>query len=568
MARDEVDIAGVAALAAQDFAATAEQRGSSVTAAGASSAVAIGDEARVAQIARVLVDNALRHNPPGVEVTVTVQEANGNVELVVADDGPPIEPSTAERLFDRFFRGPSGGEGSGLGLAIANELAQRMEGELVLDQRAGRPGKAFRLTLPGGPAPGADYAGGMSRGWIVTLAAAFGAGLAGGGVAVLAGSVDRPDDDRDGRRRTGRIDAGARRHGRRRPRLGRRLRRAGHLRGGVRRAWSPSAPSSAATPSTAPASWSRPTATCVTNAHVVTDSPDHGTDSSDEVKAGRDFFVHFQDGNALPAKLVGFDLFDDVAVLKVDPAREPLTVLQFGRARQLKVGDPLAVIGSPFGEEQEQSLSVGVVAALNREIDAPATDFTTPGIIQTDAAINHGNSGGPVLDSGGRVVGVASQILTDGNDDAWTGIGFAVPAEAVERSYRELVDHGRVSYAWLGVATRPLSRELARTFKLPVGEGLLVNGVTAGGPAAAAGPDGGLADGRVPGRRHRASGRRHPRLVRRRAGAHAGRAGRHGGPGRAGLRRARRDLPRRQAPHGPGHAGQPPRAAPGVGSLL
>ncbi len=149
VARDEVDIAGVAALAAQDFAATAEQRGSSVTAAGASSAVAIADEARVAQIARVLVDNALRHNPPGVEVTVTVQETNGNVELVVADDGPPIDASTAERLFDRFFRGPTGGEGSGLGLAIANELAQRMDGQLVLDQRDGRSGKAFRLTLPG-----------------------------------------------------------------------------------------------------------------------------------------------------------------------------------------------------------------------------------------------------------------------------------------------------------------------------------------------------------------------------------------------------------------------------------
>ncbi len=149
VARDEVDLAGVATLAAQDFAATAEQLGSSVTAAGASSAVAIADEARVAQIARVLVDNALRHNPPGVAVTLTVQEADGNVELVVADDGPPIDASTAERLFDRFFRGPTGGEGSGLGLAIANELAQRMEGELVLDQRSGRGGKAFRLTLPG-----------------------------------------------------------------------------------------------------------------------------------------------------------------------------------------------------------------------------------------------------------------------------------------------------------------------------------------------------------------------------------------------------------------------------------
>ena len=149
VAHDEVDIAGVAALTAQDFAANAEQRGSTVAAAGSASAVAIADEARVAQIARALVDNALRHNPPGVDVTLTVTEQDGAVELVVADDGPAIDPSSAERLFDRFYRGPGGGEGSGLGLAIAHELAQRMGGELVLDQRDGRPGKAFRLTLPG-----------------------------------------------------------------------------------------------------------------------------------------------------------------------------------------------------------------------------------------------------------------------------------------------------------------------------------------------------------------------------------------------------------------------------------
>jgi signal transduction histidine kinase len=149
VAHDEVDIAGVAALTAQDFGATAEQLGSTVAAAGSPSAVAIADEARVAQIARALVDNALRHNPPGVDVTLTVSETDGTVDLLVADDGPPIDPSSAERLFDRFYRGPGGGEGSGLGLAIAHELAQRMGGQLVLEQRDGRPGKAFRLTLPG-----------------------------------------------------------------------------------------------------------------------------------------------------------------------------------------------------------------------------------------------------------------------------------------------------------------------------------------------------------------------------------------------------------------------------------
>jgi 2-alkenal reductase len=324
----------------------------------------------------------------------------------------------------------------------------------------------------------------MSRGWIVPLAAAFGAGLAGGGVAVLAGATDS---------RTTTVTVSAS------PAVV-----APAVTAAVARATSGSFD--------APAIYHAASAGVVTisavvggesvdgsgfvvsadghvvtNAHVVTDSPDHGTDSSDKVKAGRDFFVHFQDGNALPAKLIGYDLFDDIAVLKVDPTRQPLTVLKFGTSRDLKVGDPLAVIGSPFGEEQEQSLSVGVVAALNREIDAPATDFTTPGVIQTDAAINHGNSGGPVLDRAGRVAGVAAQILTDGSDNAWTGIGFAVPAEAAQRSFEELVAKGRVSYAWLGVATRPLSRELARTFKLPVSEGLLVNGVTPNGPAAAAG---------------------------------------------------------------------------------
>ena len=149
VAHDEVDIAGVAALTAQDFAANAEQRGSTVVATGSAAAIAIADEARVAQIARALVDNALRHNPPGVEVTLTVTQTDDVVELVVTDDGPPVDAASAERLFDRFYRGPGGGEGSGLGLAIANELAQRMGGALVLEQNDGRPGKSFRLTLPG-----------------------------------------------------------------------------------------------------------------------------------------------------------------------------------------------------------------------------------------------------------------------------------------------------------------------------------------------------------------------------------------------------------------------------------
>jgi S1-C subfamily serine protease len=224
----------------------------------------------------------------------------------------------------------------------------------------------------------------------------------------------------------------------------------------------------------------------ITNAHVVTNSPEPGI-QGDEVRAGQDFYVHFHDGNSLPATLVGFDLFSDIAVLKVDPARQPLAPLSFGRSTTLRVGDPLAVIGSPFGREQEQSLSVGVVSALGREIEPPAVDFTTPGVIQTDAPINHGNSGGPVLDAGGRVVGVAAQIAVDGATDAGSGVGFAVPAEAAERALRELVAGGKVPYAWLGVATYPVTRELARQFDLPVDRGLLVNAVTPGGPSERAG---------------------------------------------------------------------------------
>ena len=155
VAHDDVDLMSVAALAAADFVAAAEQRGASVTVLPGAGATAIADEARVAQVARALVDNALRHNPEGVDVTLSVEAGDATASLVVADDGPAIDAAATERLFDRFYRGPGGGEGSGLGLAIAHELAQRMGGSLVLEQRDGEPGKAFRLTLPGAlqPAP-------------------------------------------------------------------------------------------------------------------------------------------------------------------------------------------------------------------------------------------------------------------------------------------------------------------------------------------------------------------------------------------------------------------------------
>ena len=153
VAHDDVDLASVAAMAAADFGAAAEQRGASVSVLPGPGAIAIADEARVSQVARALVDNALRHNPEGVEVTISVLLDGGTASLVVADDGPAIDATATSRLFDRFYRGPGGGEGSGLGLAIAHELAGRMGGSLVFDQRDGQPGKAFRLQLPGALSP-------------------------------------------------------------------------------------------------------------------------------------------------------------------------------------------------------------------------------------------------------------------------------------------------------------------------------------------------------------------------------------------------------------------------------
>jgi signal transduction histidine kinase len=157
--RDDVDLAGVATMLVSDFVAAAEQRGSTVTLASAAPALALADEGRVGQIGRALVDNALRHTPPGSAITVTTRDDGETVSLLVADDGPAIPAAVGGRLFDRFYRGPGGGEGSGLGLAIARELATRMGGTLTVDQTAGVDGKAFRLTVPAAGSPAVTMLG-------------------------------------------------------------------------------------------------------------------------------------------------------------------------------------------------------------------------------------------------------------------------------------------------------------------------------------------------------------------------------------------------------------------------
>jgi S1-C subfamily serine protease len=217
-----------------------------------------------------------------------------------------------------------------------------------------------------------------------------------------------------------------------------------------------------------------------TNAHVVTDASAGGT--SGEIHEAEQVYVQFTDRNQVKAKVVGFDPQADVALLQVDPDGLDLHPLQLATTEKVKVGQPVAAIGSPFGEDN--SLSVGVVSATDRTIDS-LTNFKIEGAIQTDASINPGNSGGPLLDAEGNVIGIDQQINTTSGGNE--GVGFAVPIALVNRSLDELRSTGHVAYAYLGVRTEQLYPQLADKLGIPSDSGALVSSVLPGGPAEAAG---------------------------------------------------------------------------------
>jgi S1-C subfamily serine protease len=217
-----------------------------------------------------------------------------------------------------------------------------------------------------------------------------------------------------------------------------------------------------------------------TNAHVVTE----GTGSS--IKKAKEVYVAFADGNEVSARIVGFDANADVALLRIDPFGLRLRPLKLGTARDLRVGSSVAAIGSPFGEPQ--SLSVGVVSAIERSIKS-LTGFEIAGAIQTDAAINRGNSGGPLVNGRGEVLGINSQIQT--TSGGGEGVGYAIPVDTVRRTLAGLRADGSVDYAYLGVATARIYPQLARRFGLPVAKGAWVQDVVADGPADKAGLEAG-----------------------------------------------------------------------------
>ena len=218
----------------------------------------------------------------------------------------------------------------------------------------------------------------------------------------------------------------------------------------------------------------------VTNAHVVTD------ESSGTRKPAKAVYIEFPDRNVVPAHIVGFDPFADVALLEVKPDGFELHPLELGDDQDLVVGQSVAAIGSPFGEQQ--SLSVGVVSATDRAVES-LTKFQIEGAIQTDASINPGNSGGPLLDAGARVLGINEQIETDSGSNS--GVGFAVPISAVKRSLAQLERGGEAEYAYIGVAAQPLYPQLARKLGLDTDFGGLLSEVVPGGPADKAGLEGG-----------------------------------------------------------------------------
>jgi S1-C subfamily serine protease len=192
--------------------------------------------------------------------------------------------------------------------------------------------------------------------------------------------------------------------------------------------------------------------------------------------------VTLADKSKVPAKLVGRDPNNDVAVIRIAVPREKLTPLRLGDSAQLLVGQMAIAIGNPFG--LDRTLTRGVVSAVGRDLKLD-TGRQVRNMIQTDAAINQGNSGGPLLNSRGEVIGINSFIFTPSGGSV--GIGFAVPINTVKKILPQLIARGRASHPWLGISGMDINPTVAKALSLPVKEGVIVGQVTPNGPAARAG---------------------------------------------------------------------------------
>lgn len=233
-----------------------------------------------------------------------------------------------------------------------------------------------------------------------------------------------------------------------------------------------------------------------TRGHIVTNN--HVVEFAEEI------WVTFYDGTVAKARVVGRDVFSDLAVIQVDAPPELLRPAELGDSDQLRVGQKVVAIGNPFG--LRGTMTLGVISALGRALETP-TRFQIPDVIQTDAAINPGNSGGPLVDLQGRVIGVNSAIRTDSSATgipANIGIGFAIPVNTVKRVVPQLIQNGRVRYPYLGITSTgaiSLAELHARGYDVPTTRGVLIQEVVPDGPAARAGLRGGTREVQVRGAR-------------------------------------------------------------------
>jgi putative serine protease PepD len=204
------------------------------------------------------------------------------------------------------------------------------------------------------------------------------------------------------------------------------------------------------------------------------------------VEGAQSIEVVLGDQSRYAAKFIGADQRNDVALVKIEPKGKPLVALRLGDSGTLQVGQKVLAIGNPFGFQS--TLTTGVVSALGRTVQTSQTTFIDEAI-QTDAAINRGNSGGPLINTHGEVIGINSAIYTPSGTTA--GIGFAIPINTAKNIANDLMTDGRVHRAYLGVETLPIGGWLSEALDLPVKEGLLVERAPKGGPAATAGIQGG-----------------------------------------------------------------------------
>jgi S1-C subfamily serine protease len=222
----------------------------------------------------------------------------------------------------------------------------------------------------------------------------------------------------------------------------------------------------------------------LTNAHVVVNF-DNTLGSSTTGAVAQSVTVAFKATGkstiTVPAEIIGTDTSNDVAVLKIDPAKVPgLTPIQIGDSSRTSVGDPVVAIGNPLG--YDFSLSAGVISAVGRTIDAP-NGSSISDAIQTDAAINPGNSGGPLIDSQGAVVGINDQIASSSGGNE--GVGFAVPVNTAMVSLQQIKDNGGIT--WLGIQGLSLTTDVAKALNIKQTQGVLVEDVVSNSPAARAG---------------------------------------------------------------------------------